>query len=474
MQLAGLVLDDELVIQAGVSRAMRDAGFVAHRAGNVDEARKIIDTEQVDFCVFDFFLSKDQVKSDTSVPLIRELRETRPSLPIILMSAASDSDRLEQCFDAGADLFIPKGPTGNTLIAILKAAVTTAMHVRKLETEGLNRIRTNARLFFPPKIQNKIKVITKQIDSNILIGGEAGTGKTTLANKIASQLVREHPRRFRPQVIAYDCLGKQESEILFELFGMGPSDSSSLRSLLETAYGSIVIFENLHALPRRTQHILLRLFDHKGLELPTGKTISAKDVKFIFTYRAEEESNIVPGMLNKISDAELMLPSVDELYSIFPDLVTFLIRRICHDRALPAPTEISHSVISELKNYVKTESLSANHLSLERILDDLVLEAITNKNSSISLLPESLPRKRVHKVADSWIGGFSAFEVDESTFSKLVALKEHIANAKDMEAAVVLLKDVMFKFAELKYGNSRKEICDSLGIAKSTYHTYKK
>lgn len=473
MQLAGLVLDDELVIQVGVSRAMRDAGFVALRAGNIDEAKQIIGAEQIDFCVFDFFLSKDQTKSNTSVPLIRELRESRPSLPIILMSAASDSDRLEQCFDAGADLFIPKGPTGNTLIAILKAAVTTAMHVRKRELEGLNRVRTSARLFFPPKTQNKIKIISKQIDSNIIIGGEAGTGKTMLAHKLATQFVREHPRRFRPQVIVYDCLGKQEDEVLFELFGTGRSDNTPLRALLESVFGSIVIVENLHALPRRAQHLLLRLFDTKGLELPSGKTVSSKDAKFVFTYRAEEESNIAPGVLNKISDAELMLPSVDELYSLFSELVTFLIKRICHDRAIETPVSVSESVIAELKNFVKVEGLPANHLSLERILDDLVLDAITIKSPSISLLPEALPRKRISQSSDSWLGGFSAFDVDESTFSKLASLKEHIANAKDMDAAVVLLKDLMFKFAELKYGNSRKEICDSLGIAKSTYHTYK-
>jgi len=98
-----LVCEKEDVLLTALEFRMNKHQFQTLRAHNAEEALEILDTEHPDFMVTD-----SKAGSMTGLELIKKARQSRPDLPIILISPMDDPEDILAAFQAGARDFITK------------------------------------------------------------------------------------------------------------------------------------------------------------------------------------------------------------------------------------------------------------------------------------------------------------------------------------------------------------------------------
>jgi len=95
-----LVVDDEQAIRLLCRVNLELDGYVVLEAGTLDEARAHLDRIDVDVVLLDVHLG-----GETSRPLIDELAERRPRIPVAVVTGSADLSVAER---SGADAVLPK------------------------------------------------------------------------------------------------------------------------------------------------------------------------------------------------------------------------------------------------------------------------------------------------------------------------------------------------------------------------------
>jgi MoxR-like ATPase len=142
------------------------------------------------------------------------------------------------------------------------------------------------------EIQSKYKIIGRTeelkkiilahlVGKNILIEGEVGVGKTTLANAVSSY--------FDSKFYRIDC---SEETLTHNLIGYFDPPLVIAKGYVEESYiygplasammnGGCLFINEINRMPESTQNILLTALDEKILEIPKLKTIQAMDDFFV-------------------------------------------------------------------------------------------------------------------------------------------------------------------------------------------------
>lgn len=145
-----LVVEDEPAIAEMIEISLRRNGYRSSLAGNVADAREIVNTGPVDLALVDWMLP-----GASGIEFVRYLRddEATRSLPIIMLTAKSDEQDITAGLDAGADDYISKPFSPNELNSRIKALLrrSHSMSHAVLEVNGLRCDTTAYRLFVDDK-----------------------------------------------------------------------------------------------------------------------------------------------------------------------------------------------------------------------------------------------------------------------------------------------------------------------------------
>ena len=118
-----LVVDDETVMQELIRAILERFGFELLPALTVASAVEILRQKPLPDLVL-----LDMVLPDIDgLELLRQIRETKvfDSLPIIIVSAAVDSDRIRKGLDMGADRYITKPAISHNLLKTVQEVLKT-------------------------------------------------------------------------------------------------------------------------------------------------------------------------------------------------------------------------------------------------------------------------------------------------------------------------------------------------------------
>ena len=142
------------------------------------------------------------------------------------------------------------------------------------------------------EIQHKYKIIGRteelkkiilahSVGKNILIEGEVGVGKTTLAQAVSL----DHGSQFfridcSEETLTHNLIGYFDPPLVISL---GYCEDSYVYGPLATAMmnGGCLFINEINRMPESTQNILLTALDEKLLEIPKLKTIHAKETFFV-------------------------------------------------------------------------------------------------------------------------------------------------------------------------------------------------
>ncbi|WP_323117855.1 response regulator transcription factor [Burkholderia alba] len=134
-----LIVDDHPLVREGVSALLhRDAADTeVVQAGNVADGLRIVAEQgDLDIVVLDLLLP-----GTDGFAAIGEFIDSRPDLPVIILSSSEDPNVVRNAFAHGASGFVPKSSSRGTLAAAIRLVLSGDLYVPPLIIESVSSIR---------------------------------------------------------------------------------------------------------------------------------------------------------------------------------------------------------------------------------------------------------------------------------------------------------------------------------------------
>ncbi|NMC75528.1 MAG: response regulator transcription factor [Geobacteraceae bacterium] len=137
-----LLVEDDPIISSFVIKGLREAGFAVDNAVDGEDGLHLALTEPYDAVVVDLMLPKLD-----GLSLITRLRETKPNIPIMILSAKRSVDDRVKGLQTGSDDYLTKPFAFSELLARVQALIrratgvpeTTRLEVADLVMDLLSR-----------------------------------------------------------------------------------------------------------------------------------------------------------------------------------------------------------------------------------------------------------------------------------------------------------------------------------------------
>ena len=111
-----MVVDDDQSVRIFLTKALEEYGYKVAAADGGRSALKLVVEFKPDLVLLDV-----RMPEMNGVEVLKNLTETHPGLPVIMLTGMSDTKLLEQTFDIGAVDFITKPVLASVLVARIRA-----------------------------------------------------------------------------------------------------------------------------------------------------------------------------------------------------------------------------------------------------------------------------------------------------------------------------------------------------------------
>ena len=268
-----LVVDDEPLKRITLQIELSEQGFEVYEAADAETARRIFDSKPIDVVVSDV-----RMPGMNGLDLLAYLKQARPEVDVILMTAYATVDTAVLAIKRGAYDYITKPFTTQELLKKLEhllAARTCGADDDAVERFGglVARSPSMRRLF------ERLRSVANS-ERSILLCGENGTGKEMLA-----QAVHEHSSRAGRPLVRFSCSAVSADALEGELFGSQRTELAGAQrqkqGKFELADGGTIVLDEMGAISLELQTKLLRVLEQQEFERAGGQTPVRVDVRMI-------------------------------------------------------------------------------------------------------------------------------------------------------------------------------------------------
>lgn len=229
---------------------------------------------------FDVVLTDVRMPGTSGLQLCQQLTQTRPDVPVVVMTAFGTLETAVAAMRSGAYDFITKPIEMDILAITLGRAIEhhrLTDQVRLLESASDSPTAFGEMLGESPvmrKLYDQLAQIAAS-DAAVLITGESGTGKELVARSIHAG-----SRRADKPFVAINCAALTETLLESELFGHVKGAFTDARSerrgLFVEAGGGTLLLDEMGEMPMSMQVKLLRALEERKVR-PVG---SDKEIPF--------------------------------------------------------------------------------------------------------------------------------------------------------------------------------------------------
>ena len=394
------VVDDDRSIRWVLERALEQAGFTTRSFTRGDVVLQQIQTAQPDAIVSDI-----RMPGADGLELLASVKESHPTVPIIIMTAHSDLEVAVSSYQGGAFEYLPKPFDVDDAVATVRRAVA---HHRETAATAIPTEESPAAEIIgqAPAMQEVFRAIGRLAQSNItvLIQGESGTGK-----ELVAQALHRHSPRSSGQLVALNMAAIPRDLIESDLFGheRGAFTGANSQRLgrFEQADGGTLFLDEIGDMPPDTQTRLLRVLADGEFYRVGGRSTVKVDVRIIAATHQNLEQLVRDGIFredlyHRLNVIRIHLPKLRERAQDIPILARHFLQAAANELG-GEPKQLR----TETEEYLMTLQWPGNVRQLENTCRWLTVMAAGREVLVDDLPPELTSGDDPAGVATDWQAG---------------------------------------------------------------------
>lgn len=458
-----LVVDDEESIRWALRKALEREGYrVVLAADGVEGLTRATDPS------IDLVLMDIKMPGAEGLETLSRIKEARPELPVIIMTAFGTLQAAVQAMKRGAYDYITKPfDFGELTILVQRVFEIRELteRVAQMEALGGRPFDFGGVVGLCPAMQQIFKLVGKMAasDLTVLVRGESGTGKELLAKAI-----HYNSRRSARPFVAVNCAAIPRELLESELFGheRGAFTGASAlrRGKFELAEGGTIFLDEIGDMDIGLQAKILRVLQERQFERVGGERSLSADVRVIAATNQNLETAVAQkgfreDLYYRLNVVAINLPPLRERVEDIPLLVNHFLHQFAEEQK-QEPKTLPPDTLELMLAYRWPGNI--------RELENAVKRACVLAPTSL-ILPEHLPAalRRVDEVSGS--GGRSSFErlLSQGITRELSRLKQERDGQLYAYFLAALERPLLLRVLERTGGNQLRA-AELLGINRNT------
>lgn len=387
-----LIVDDDLLsarlLKANLDRPGRTR---VNLAGSGEEALERIAHARVDVVLTD--LSMPEMDG---IELLRRIRGSDPSLPVIIMTANATLEKAVEGIRGGATDFLQKPVNVTAVQALAERAVADRPLREEIVAAQERRARVSAgNLVFGdhPRL-DAVRDFAVQVagapNARVLLTGESGTGKSLVARLIHD--LSAAGGRF----VGVNCAALPPHLLESELFGHEKgafTDAKTLkRGLIETADKGTLFLDEIGTLPIELQAKLLLFLENREIRRVGGTQPLPVSTRVVTATNDDLRKRVREGefrqdLLYRLDVAAMQMPPLREMPAVIPQLAELFAGELASELRRPRPT-LSPECLPALREYPWPGNARELRNAVERAL-------IFHQEGPLKVLPPAEPMEEL-------------------------------------------------------------------------------
>ena len=323
-----LVIDDDQDLLRLLTLRLQAWGFRVSTASSAEQglARIAVEAPQL-------VLSDIRLPGRDGLALFEEIRATRPSLPVILLTAHGTIPDAVQAMSRGVYCYLTKPFDSQVLREKIVQALQLSPPGAAPETGDGESWREGIvfRSSCMAEVIEDARVVAAS-DASVLIRGESGTGKEILARAIH----RASPRAKAP-FVAINCAAIPEALLESELFGhvrgAFTGAASAHTGLFQSADGGTLLLDEIGDMPLALQVKLLRVLQERAVRAVGATRADPVDVRVLSATHRNLDAAMAQGLFRedlyyRLDVVTLTLPRLEERREDIPLLAAHFVQQL--------------------------------------------------------------------------------------------------------------------------------------------------
>jgi DNA-binding NtrC family response regulator len=318
-----LVADDQADVLEALRLLLKPEGYAVDTVETPAAVMGAVSQRDYDVVLIDLNYARDTTSGEEGLGLLERLRDFDTTLPVVVMTAFASIELVVEAMRRGARDFVPKPWENARLLAILRtqSELGRALRQSRRLTEQ-NRLLSEAEapaFISESATMRPVLDMIKRIgpsDAAVLITGESGVGKGTIARALHAASQRAD-RSLLTVNAGGLSEGVFESELLGHVRGAFTDAKSDRPGRFELADGGTLFLDEIANVPLNLQPKLLRVLETGEFERVGSSRTRKVDVRVISATNADLGQEVVAGrfrqdLLFRLNTIEIHVPPLRE------------------------------------------------------------------------------------------------------------------------------------------------------------------
>lgn len=309
--LSILIVEDDITFSLMLTTWLGKKGFVVRSSSSVSDAKRRLGEE-----AFDLVISDLRLPDSDGIDLLKWLKSTHPSLPLIMMTSYAEIQTAVQAMKLGAADYIAKPLNPDELLGKIKELV----HVEekapaRVPVSSAPDLYIEGQSQAARQLYEHVRLVAPT-DMSVLVTGASGTGKEYIARRI-----HEQSNRSKAPFVAVDCGAIPKELAASEFFGhVKGSFTGAIENktgAFVAAQGGTIFLDEIGNLTYEVQVQLLRALQERKVKPIGSNQEIAINVRLISATnenlrQAIEKGDFREDLYHRINEFTIRIPDLKE------------------------------------------------------------------------------------------------------------------------------------------------------------------
>src|SRR5437773_5119855 len=333
-----LIADDQPDVLEALRLLLKGEGYRIESAGSPAGILESIDANEFDAVLMDLNYTRNTTSDQEGLDLLSRLRSHDPTVPVVVMTAWGSVELAVEAMRRGASDFVQKPWENARLLTILRTQVELARALRRqqrLEAENRSLKPDSHPLLIAEAMSMRpvLELISRvgPSEANVLVTGENGTGKGTVA-----QAIHAVSGRAGKGHVTVNAGGLSEGVFESELFGHVKGAFTDAKTdgvgRLELADGGTLFLDEIANVPLNLQPKLLRVLETGDFERVGSSRTRHVNVRIVSATNSSLSDEVAGGrfrqdLLFRLNTIEIALPPLRNRREDIPALAHHFLKQ---------------------------------------------------------------------------------------------------------------------------------------------------